>query len=69
MKSSEKTGEHEDLDLERDLPVSLEDIAHMGRTSIQNSEDLGAYLDFLEQIDALESRSSKRRFYDSEFEL
>jgi len=69
MKSSEKSGESKDLDLERDLPLSAEDITHMGKPRIQDSKDLGSYIDFLEQINAFESRSEKRTFYDSDFEL
>ena len=69
MKSSEKREESKDLDLERDLSLSPEDIAHMGKPGIQDSQDLGPYLDFLEQINAFESTSRKRKFYDSDFEL
>lgn len=69
MKSSEKSEESKDLDLERGLLLSSEDIAHIGKSVIQDSRDLGPYLDFLEQINASASKSGKRKFYDSVFEL
>jgi hypothetical protein len=49
--------------------LSTEDITHMGKPRIQDSKDLGSYIDFLEQMNAFESRSEKRTFCDSDFEL
>jgi hypothetical protein len=68
MTSSEKTGKTEELDLERDLPLSLKDIAQMRKTRVQEG-DLAAYLDFLEEIKALETKGGKRKFYNAVFEL
>jgi len=68
MTSSEKTGKTEELDLERDLPLSLEDIAQMRKPRV-HTVDLGAYLDFLEEINAFETKGKKGKFYDAVFEL
>ena len=68
MTLSEKTGKTEELDLERDLPLSREDMAQMEKPRVQ-SVDLGTYLDFLEEVRAFETRAEKRKFYDAVFEL
>jgi len=68
MTSSEKTEKTEELDLERDLPLSLEDIAQMRKPSVHRV-NLAAYLDFLEEIKAFETKSEKKKFYDAVFEL
>jgi hypothetical protein len=41
----------------------------MKENHFQNDRDLEAYLDFLEDIDAFESRKVKTIFYEAEFEL
>jgi hypothetical protein len=41
----------------------------MKENHFQNDRDLEAYLDFLEAIDAFESRKVKTKFYEAEFEL
>jgi len=70
MTSSEKPGKTEELDLDRDLPLALEDMAQMEKPRLDRV-DLGAYLDFLEEIRAFETetRAEKRKFYDAVFEL
>jgi len=64
----EKMQNTEELDLQRDLALSLEDISQMGNT-MPPKGDLAAYLDFLEEIKAFETKGEKRTFYDAVFEL
>ncbi|HID31181.1 MAG TPA: hypothetical protein EYP19_14450 [Desulfobacterales bacterium] len=59
----------EELDLERDLPLSVKDMAEMRKTRAQQG-DLAAYLDFLVEIKAFETKGGeKRQFYDAVFGL
>ena len=53
MKSSEKTAETDALDLEGDLPLSLEDVAQNRKPRVHQG-DVSAYLEFLEEIRAFE---------------
>ncbi|OEU55011.1 MAG: hypothetical protein BA868_08885 [Desulfobacterales bacterium C00003106] len=69
MTSSAKSGKNKAIDLETDLLLSQKDIAFMKKNHFQNDRDLEAYLDFLEAIDAFESRKVKTKFYEAEFEL
>jgi len=66
MNSSKKKN-NEDLDLERDLPLSREDIKYMKQAKID--PDLESYIDFLMEIGAFDGPYEERTFYDEEFEL
>jgi hypothetical protein len=68
MTLSEKTEKPEELDLEKDLPLSREDMAQMQKSRVQTI-DLADYLDFLEEIKAFETGGGKTEFYDTVFEL
>lgn len=68
MTLSEKTQKPDELDLERDLPLSKEDMAQMQKPRVQTI-DLAAYLDFLEEIKAFETKGGKTKFFDAVFEL
>ncbi|RLB77328.1 MAG: hypothetical protein DRH15_11435 [Deltaproteobacteria bacterium] len=67
--NSSKKKKNEDLNLERDLPLSREDIEYMGRVKVNSDPDLGPYIDFLMEIGAFDGPYEKRTFYDEEFEL
>ena len=58
-----------DLDLENDLLLSSNDLAFMRKNNSQDAQDLESYLDFLDDIDAFESKKIKTEFYEAEFEL
>jgi hypothetical protein len=58
-----------DLDLENDLLLSSNDLAFMRKNNSQDAQDLESYLNFLDDIDAFESKKIKTEFYDAEFEL
>ena len=68
MNSSKKKN-NEDLDLERDLPLSREDIKYMKQAKIDPDPDLESYIDFLMEIGAFDGPYEERTFYDEEFEL
>ena len=69
MNSQGKKIKHRHLDLEKDLPLTKEDIAFMGRKSPAVDPDLAHYFQFLEDIGALDAPPPKKSFYDAEFEL
>ncbi len=58
-----------DLDLENDLLLSPNDLAFMRKNNSQDAQDLESYLNFLDDIDAFESKKIKAEFYEVEFEL
>ena len=69
MTSLEKMKKVEELDLERDLPLSAKDMAQMRKKRAQEA-NLSAYLDFLVEIKAFETKGGeKKQFYDEVFEL
>jgi hypothetical protein len=59
------------LDLERDLLLTGEDLRYMQKVRLEKTGkvDLGAYLDFLEQIGAFHFKKNRTKFYDCDFEL
>lgn len=67
MKSSEKTKKGDSWDLEGDLPWARDVFEKRARKVPPG--DLAAYLEFLEEIHAVEAPEEKRRFYDPVFEL
>jgi len=69
MKSSKKNKKNNNLKLENDLLLSAEDFASMKKNSSRKDQDLEAYLSFLDDIGAFESKKIKLKFYDAEFEL
>lgn len=69
MKSPEKSRKNNDLNLENDLLLSAEDFAFMKKNLLQKDQGLEAYLNFLDDIGAFESKKIKLKFYDAEFEL
>ena len=69
MNLSEKSTKNKDLDLETDLLLSKKDFAFMRQTNSKDARDLEAFLDFLDDIGAFESKKIKTKFYDAEFEL
>ena len=68
MNSSKKKN-NEDLELERDLLLSKEDIQYMNQVKINHDPDLESYIDFLMEIGAFDGPYEERTFYDEEFEL
>jgi len=58
-----------DLDLENDLLLSSNDLTFMRKNNSQDAQDLESYLNFLDDIDAFESKKIKTEFYEAEFEL
>jgi hypothetical protein len=69
MKSSEKSTKNRDINLEKDLLLSQKDFSFMRQANDQGARDLEAFLDFLDDIGAFESKKMKTKFYDIEFEL
>ena len=69
MTSLVEKGENKDLDLENDLLFSSNDLAFMRKNNSQDAQDLESYLNFLDDIDAFESKRIKMEFYEAEFEL
>ena len=56
MKSPEKNRKNNDLKLENDLLLSTEDFASMKKNLLQKDQCLEAYLNFLDDIGAFESK-------------
>jgi hypothetical protein len=54
---------------EKDIPVSREATMHGACSVDRDSSDLGAYLDFLEEIEAFRSKKIETVFLDACFEL
>ena len=69
MTSSGKSKKNKEIHLEADLLLSQKDITFIREKHFQNDRDLEAYLDFLEDIDAFNSKKVKTKFYEAEFEL
>ncbi len=69
MTSLVEKGRSKDLDLENDLLLSSNDFAFMRKNNSQDAQDLESYLNFLDDIDAFESKKIKTEFYEAEFEL
>ena len=69
MTSSVKKGGNRDLDLENDLLLFSNDLAFTKKNNSQDARDLESYLNFLDDIDAFESKKIKTEFYEAEFEL
>ena len=67
--NSSKKKKNEDLNLERDLRLSREDIEFMNQVKISPDPDLEGYIDFLMEIGAFDGPYGERTFYDEEFEL
>lgn len=57
------------LEFEKDLHLTAEDYPHMRTPPAHDSWDLGAYLDFLEEIGALETKKPAAKLYTEEFRL
>jgi hypothetical protein len=57
------------LELEKDLVLTAEDFLAMRAPSSHDSQDLAAYLDFLENVGAFESKKADARVYAEEFRL
>jgi hypothetical protein len=58
------------LTLETDLPLSPEDLQFMNTQSLGRcAGDLSAYLDFLEEIGAFESKKGHAEVYAQQFTL
>jgi hypothetical protein len=69
MTSSKKSRKNKDINLETDLLLTPADFTRMKKVLSPNSQDLESYFDFLEDINAFESRKVKTKFYDAVFEL
>jgi len=67
--NSSKQKKNEDLNLERDLRLSREDIEYMNQVKTNPDPDLEGYIDFLMEIGAFDGPYGERTFYDEEFEL
>ena len=57
------------LRLEKDFRLSAEDFVAMRTPSSHDPQNLAAYLDFLEAVEAFESKKAKPIFYAEEFRL
>ena len=55
--------------LETDLPVTAEDLAALRTPCSNEPEDLAAYLDFLEDVGAFDSKKPSAKHYAEGFEL
>ena len=69
MRSLVKDRGNKELNFEADLLISAEDIAFMEQNHVKSDPDLEAYLYFLEEIGAFESKNVKPVFFHEEFEL
>jgi hypothetical protein len=71
MKSPVKSSATKSLDLERDLLLTEEDVGYMEKTRFEKAGkiDLEAYLDFLEEIGAFNTRKTQFKIYPCDFEL
>lgn len=69
MTSSKKNRKNKDINLETDLLLTPADFTRMKKALSRNRQDLESYFDFLEDINAFESRKVKTKFYDATFEL
>ena len=69
MTSLVEKGRSKDLDLENDLLLFPNDLAFTKKNNSQDARDLESYLNFLDDIDAFESKKIKTEFYEAEFEL
>lgn len=69
MTSSKKSRKNKDINLETDLLLTPANFTRMKNALSPNSQDLESYFDFLEDINAFESRKVKTKFYDAAFEL
>ena len=69
MTSSKKSRKNKDINLETDLLLTPANFTRMKNALSPNSQDLESYFDFLEDINAFESKKVKTKFYDAVFEL
>ena len=69
MTSSKKSRKNKDINLENDLLLTPADFTRMKKALSLNRQDLESYFDFLEDINAFESKKVKTKFYDAVFEL
>ena len=69
MRSQGKERGNKELNLEADLLISGEDIAFMEQNHVNSDPDLEAYLYFLEEIGAFESKKLDPVYFHEEFEL
>jgi len=57
------------LDLDRDLPVTREDVEAQWKIKYRGEMTMEEYIDFLMEIGAFEAEEKERKFYDEVFEL
>ena len=57
------------LKLEKDFRLTAEDFPIMRTPFNHDPEDLAAYLDFLEAVEAFESKKAEATLYTDEFRL
>ena len=57
------------LNLETDLPLTLDDFQAMGQRPEGVDRDLSSYLDFLEEIGAFATQKTGVKIYGEQFEL
>ena len=65
----EKSKKNKDINLEADLLLSKKDFAAIRKKPLEKEQDWEDYFDFLEDIGAFETKKTKTKFYDAEFEL
>ena len=69
MKSPGKMKKNKELAFETDLFLSYEDMSFMQKNIPNDKQDLEAYIDFLEEIEAFKSKKIKAKYYEEVFEL
>ncbi|MDY0040751.1 MAG: hypothetical protein RBS57_10610 [Desulforhabdus sp.] len=57
------------LNLEKDLPLTGEDVVAMGAKHLQDSRDVRSYLDFLTAIGAFDGAKPPPKLYPEMFQL
>ena len=71
MKSPGKGRMTKSLNLEQDLLLTEEDLRYMEKTRFEKpgEVDIGAYIDFLEEIEAINTKRTPVKIYPCDFEL
>jgi hypothetical protein len=57
------------LNLEKDLLLTKDDFGATGASLHRNPEDLGSYLDFLDELWGSGRKEIEKRFYSGQFQL
>ncbi len=62
-------GRKRSLDLEKDLLLTRDDFRAIGTPRPHEPEDLGSYLDFLDELWGSGRKEIKKRLYSEQFQL